>query len=580
MNSKQQYPGARELQRIEDCWKAMNDAADPLVTETWPREKGLTALEAMDRWAPAERDQLEMKLTLIRRFGVVPVVAVVGLINSGKSSLVASFLSPDSRSRVLRGMTGNEGSQRFTLWIPAAWRNDEGFYERLLELLGRLFGEAPEALADSAEEAREQQNNLEALGRPLLAVDSNLEKHGIALLDCPDIQRGKEDRVGNETRLGMVSRAAELCAAVLVLSSRNQIEIRDLHEIMDRMPDAQRIYAINLIREEPAHEVVSEVRQVLKLTDETPVYGAYDFLIPTYAEYSPLWDENLMRDRDERLLASSPCFFELMSDSGANLPSSVEANRSLQSLAQRVTPEAMQQKRLRELQVDFFSVFREALKKVETEVAALGAERERAEDRLLEECRELIQEDGESLRITINPDMVSSIEESLNRTAPTHYRIMLIPSRMFFQAVQKAVEAGRRGLAGVAGEKLKEKKEALEKKWKFGGSGAVKEVGTRELDRMLSLWSGAAGAYKPPELWQSASQSILERFREEDRTNLSDQEWDEITGPLWSEIPFKARLKIFSSAFLLLGSLLLAFFDGAITFTAIHIGDLLGGLGL
>jgi hypothetical protein len=125
----------------------------------------------------------------VRGFLVVPIVAVAGLINSGKSSLVAAFLSPQSRTRVLRGISSREGTQRFTLWAPASWKQDAAFRNQLEQMFTRVFRHAPEPLAETAETAHAQQRENESLDVPLLAFDTALDLHGIALLDCPDVQR-------------------------------------------------------------------------------------------------------------------------------------------------------------------------------------------------------------------------------------------------------------------------------------------------------------------------------------------------------------------------------------------------------
>jgi hypothetical protein len=57
---------------------------------------------------------------------VCPILAVVGMLNAGKSSLVATFLSGKSEGdqRVLIGSGNTEGTHRFVLWLPESWRSN------------------------------------------------------------------------------------------------------------------------------------------------------------------------------------------------------------------------------------------------------------------------------------------------------------------------------------------------------------------------------------------------------------------------------------------------------------------------
>jgi GTP1/Obg family GTP-binding protein len=47
-----------------------------------------------------------------------PVIAIAGMLNSGKTSLVSTFLSPQGRTRTLRGVGNAQGTHRFVLWLP------------------------------------------------------------------------------------------------------------------------------------------------------------------------------------------------------------------------------------------------------------------------------------------------------------------------------------------------------------------------------------------------------------------------------------------------------------------------------
>ena len=568
---------APELQVVEMCWSDLSRL--DLVRQTWPREAAISGMESLHRWAPAIHESLHLKHTLIERFGVIPIVAVVGLLNSGKSSLTASLLSEGNRKRVLRGIGNRQGSQRFTLWIPHRWREEEAFYAKLIELLACVFGAEPETLSDDDDEAKAQQNDVRALASPLIGMDSALSEHRLAIFDCPDIQRAQQPD-HNRTRLDLVGRVAGICASVIVVFTRNQIGIRDLQEILARMPDARRLYAVNMIRNEPASQVREEAAAILNLSREEAVYGAYDFLTSQYETHTPSWDPNRDRDSDARMAASQPCFFEIDADGAENRPQSIDAGRSLLAVAAKLSPDALQGRRLQELAHEFFKTLQVGLDALETLIAKRQTNMQDASRRLLDECQHLINCDGHPC-ITMSPAIVSSVDQSLARTASVSYRWLLLPSRKFIHTCIKLVERGR-VLAPLIGLELRAKNAELDRKWqtKTDPKIAAGMVSVDDLARMLSLWSGATGDYRAPETWQDQAETILTRFAAEDKTNLTDDEWDELTTKLWKQIPAKARRRLVISASLMLGGVMLAFVDGGVSLVTFQAMDLLGGLGV
>lgn len=152
-----------------------------------------------------------------------PIVAVLGLLNAGKSSLVSTFLDDrepiatsvrgndtsaiptSSRDRVLIGSSNAEGTHRFVLWVPQSWKRDPDIWQFVQSQLNQIFGCPAELLADDPVRASEQYNDTtprrlsDADGRvveratieiPLIATDPKLDHWGIALMDCPDVQTG------------------------------------------------------------------------------------------------------------------------------------------------------------------------------------------------------------------------------------------------------------------------------------------------------------------------------------------------------------------------------------------------------
>ncbi len=140
-----------------------------------------------------------------------PILAITGLLNAGKSSLLSSFLSPANRSRVLRGLANNAGTHRFVLWLPQVWRQEPEMLNTLISFLASVCGHPPEELSDDPDTAALQYNGrvlsnallvpsgglgashsttVDPLQVPLIAYDSGLDRLRVGLADCPDIQTG------------------------------------------------------------------------------------------------------------------------------------------------------------------------------------------------------------------------------------------------------------------------------------------------------------------------------------------------------------------------------------------------------
>lgn len=169
----------------------------------------------------------------------MPVVGVCGMMNTGKSSLVAHLLSPQGQSRVLIGIRSEDGTHRFVFWVPASWSTDNQKRKALERMLENAFGEPPEELSQDPEKAFAQynarDNQMRQLGIPLLAFDPALDEHGLVLLDCPDIQRqhgNTPTQKSSSMRKQMLEKAGELCSAFFIVSSNEQLEDSKIREVL------------------------------------------------------------------------------------------------------------------------------------------------------------------------------------------------------------------------------------------------------------------------------------------------------------------------------------------------------------
>lgn len=273
----------------------------PVLQRQWPAKETLAALPALQSCDHDCAQRLERRFEFVHSFSILPIVAVAGLKNAGKSSLVSAFVSPANRDRIPRGLKSDFGTHRFTLWLPQSWEANTDRLAQIKTTLAEVFGHAAEALSDSAEDAIRQQTRRDTIEKPLLAFDPALEEQGIALLDCPDIDSASGDTPENNARLRMLTRAGEVCAGVIIVIERAKIEVDLLSVIAQHLPAAAQVYAINGLRNEPPHEVLEDLERRL---GHRPQYCfmAFDYAVEGYRERTPRIDPNLASDPAAKLV--------------------------------------------------------------------------------------------------------------------------------------------------------------------------------------------------------------------------------------------------------------------------------------
>ena len=323
------------LQNMSADWDALGEllsqsGADRGVVQLYPeadRTLSLIAAAASADVATSPNEhahgcQLSERLAALvaqshtmAQIGNCPVVGITGLLNSGKSSLLAAYLSPEGRRRVLRGTANNQGTHRFVLWLPDAWWQQPELLGVLRNYLAQLFGYPPEELSDRPQQAFAQYNgevfsdslrsninagagtSLDALRIPLIAHDPALDSLGLALLDCPDIQTAfainpnlnagelvqSDDALETQQRRRQqLARVGRLCSAFVIVSKLSSLHDETLLAILDTlkdtMPGVRRILAVNKVKARYAPTVVDEqARQLVARFQIADVYMAYDF---------------------------------------------------------------------------------------------------------------------------------------------------------------------------------------------------------------------------------------------------------------------------------------------------------------
>ncbi|MFZ2960978.1 MAG: hypothetical protein WA705_29210 [Candidatus Ozemobacteraceae bacterium] len=507
----------------------------PLVEQTWPTKRAQSFMEWREESDPEGTLKLREEIEFVRQFAILPIVAVAGLINSGKSSLVAAFLSPAGRERVLRGEDRRHGTQRFTLWYPAAWSKNAALLGQLEGMLERVFGHAPEPLGLAPTEAHGQQRAIDLLDVPLLAFDEALDRRGIALFDCPDIQRAQPgEEAGANARLQFLSAAGEVCAGVILVSPRNGIEVRELQNIADRLPAATRIYAVNFLRRETPDEFLRDAPHIRNHGDAC--YVAYDFEVEANRDFAPAIDPNFQAGADPNPQRRVPFFFEALPEQEQNSRTTVTTDRSLTEIGPRLSPEALRQHRQSELTSTLRKTLAVTLGSMNDTVTKRRRELIKAVEHLFDHCYRLMHVDGQQ-RIKMDPEIVLSLAQSTRRTAPLDIKAALFLNHGIVTLIEKLGGVVSPGVQVVL-EKLIPA-ERLRKVNEFLHHQSKEEsfITSEKLQTVLSLWSAGVASPKDKAFWRDDAIAIMERLRVEERTNMSPEEWDEITREAWKSAP-------------------------------------------
>ncbi len=500
----------------------------PVLEQTWPDAEALSALEALRRLEGPHAERLERDAEFVRHFARLPIFAVAGLKNAGKSTLISTFLTPENRKRIPRGLQIKLGTQRFTLWLPARWEREAGLLQRLKSRLAGVFGHATEALAADPEEAIRQQTKSDGIDRPLLAFDKGLDDPGIALVDCPDIETVLGETPEANARLRMLALTRDFCAGAIVVLPRDRLAVNTVKTILPYLPQATQIFAINSVGNELPNKVASELTSLLGYRPQF-IYTAFEFEKEGFASRTPHCDPSRERSIADRI----PFFFEVDPAAENYLPEAVVAECSILLLAERLPPETLCQQSQQETLVDFAKKCTDALDRLEGATNSAHNEIESAAGDLFKTMRGLRSKDGE-MNLKTDPEILDRMRESINRKAPG----WLWP---FIKANQALAEALRWGGVGLwrLGQGLL---------WLFGKSPEAETASIRQnlsnhemsvdvVTEALASWATRQGWMGNGARWQADAEEILRRFNNEERTNLSALEWDELSQEFWDKAP-------------------------------------------
>ncbi|MDA8743233.1 hypothetical protein N9N28_01255 [Rubripirellula amarantea] len=507
-----------------------------------------------------------------------PTVAVAGMLNSGKTSLVATFLSEQGRARTLRGSSNREGTHRFVLWLPSQWESDAELWGLLMQRIGDSIGVTPEMLSLDPAVAHQQYNNhdgnAELLSVPLVATDDRLNQIGLGLLDCPDIVSDEAFGLGSpQDRRAVLSRAATLCSAFLVVTSAESSRDAALGDLLriasDLMPGIPRMLAVNKIRPRQTPDQVFETFDPLARTHgiET-IYAAYDFEIPSSRPFIPAPDDVVARALDPES-DSLPVFFSLRAATEENPPAAIESSRMLQAMPARLDRGVLFETFRYSLEENLYRVvWEDAYRELEKDAARSEKQTFEGQRCLLNAALDFFAHRGlgseiTELRLHQSERIIRQLTESFAITAPWYARWgvrLNAKMRNFFGGAGNLLRSlTPTAIAERTAGDIKDKF----KRGEYGGLLTPQKL-TLAIDRhggatKLPHWpdlSSPSVTAESKEMWNDAAEAAILRFERDDFTSLDPRRLDEAVRQMWEEVPRGKKLLVGLTP---LGALLAAF---------------------
>lgn len=529
-----------------------------------------------------------------------PTVAIAGMLNSGKTSLVATFLSESGRARTLRGANNDQGTHRFVLWLPSAWQSDAELWGLLMSRIGDALGQPPEMLAEDPAEAHQQYNNRDgnevSLAVPLVATDPKLDEYGIGLLDCPDIVSDEAFGLGSpQVRRELLGKAATLCSAFLVVSSAESSRDGTLGDLVriasDLMPGIPRMLAVNKIRAQlTPDQVLDTFGPLADANGIETTYAAYDYEVPSSHPYIPGPSDSrtvTMEDNDPL-----PVFYSLSKDPDQNPPAAISQDRFLISLPSKLDRGQLFEKFRVALQTSLHNaIWNQSYPLIETNADDAQRVTAKAQSVLLDAVLEFFAHrapGGEvaELRLHQTERIIRQLSESFAVTAPWYARWgvrLNARVRRIFGGASDLI--GRLTPSAVAQRTAGEIKDRF-RRGEYGGLMTPERL-TAAIDRhggdvALEHWRDHPISEEPG-LWNEAAEAAILRFERGDFTTLDPRRLDEAVAQMWAEIPTHKKLAagITPLAALLatLGAAFLIPLDFGATFT-VSIPELFAAAGL
>jgi hypothetical protein len=442
-------------------------ATGKVLETVWPddTENGcLNLKEALEKLEQKnDTDSWDRQITICRessKLAKIPIVAVLGELNGGKSSAVASLLDKKDQDFVLIGGEDEKGTHRFVYWLPASWEKGDAWDEFVTLAKTAHKNEIPERLDQKDPiKAAKQQNagwkNPEKIKIPLVGFSKKLDELKLGLLDCPDFQTG--ERKERDARLDMVKDAAEVSSAFLVVwkgSFRQGI----LSDLLDKLRQLSMSVPLKLLKNalENDHEKFREDETVSELSEkyglkDNDVYAAYNFRIDKMLSKAPFLEEAHSKDE-------LPHFFSLHRDSSKNEKEEILKSRLLRNIGLSLEIGTAQKKRINELKDRLDSNFHDHMGNLKEVVDAQWKNMKGARKHLVSFCRnDVFRLNDEIKKIVPTPKMTETWNKCLRKEAPFPFKVLdslKVPYKWIAKKVNWRKEEGEREKVDVNMEKI------------------------------------------------------------------------------------------------------------------------------
>lgn len=513
-----------------------------------------------------------------------PIVAVLGLLNAGKSSLVSTYLSETNRRRILVGAGNEQGTHRFVLWLPDSWRNNPALWDSIQERLLSIFGCASELLSADPVLATAQYNDtkprrltdqdgrerlLETIEIPLVATDSQLDRWGVALMDCPDVQTGflpnrslhspgntalfhEQSQSIADARLNVLASASPLCSAFVVVLPANamhdQTVSRLLRLLSEKMPRVKQFLAVNRVpRRYEANEISTELLSLYGLHSISRHYMAYSYDGPQQRDRLPAPPEGFLAAEEGEL----PLFFRIDEQLVSQPPAKIPKESWLLNIGSQLDKRGLFEDVLESTTSKLRNQINDTIQRSQAYVRQLKARTKLLQDSVANACLDFSTDATASgaskIRLQVSRQIIKQVSVSLERTAPW----WAMPGRW----TARLAETSKASIASATDwiqipQWFSGKTEAIGRwirtSWTSGKSGKIVTADVlikhlQEHDRQGILQLDSAESLGTAQV-RSACQRAIGRFQKESLIQLDDQQLDEFTAKMWSEMPMGRRL--------------------------------------
>ncbi len=518
---------------------------------------------------------------ILLRSSPCPILAIAGLLNAGKTSLVAGFLSKKGRERLLIGESNSQGTHRFIIWLPQVWRSNPDLWANIREQLETIFENKPEYLSDDPRLAAKQYNAIDserpiaiALATPLIATDEALDQWNVGIMDCPDIQTGiapggSRVSAGNawtanetvfqmaDTRERILGQALRIASAFVVVASANSLQDEYVDRLLESaskaMPGLKKILAVNRVpRRYSVQEIAQEVRHGYASHDCWRYYMAYHFDGPIARERLPDINEDVFKSTSEPAKETLPIFVRIDHSKAVQPPAAVPRSDFLNYLGSQLEPSQLSRDIIRVTLKNLRRHCDNAIEQIGGYLALEDKRHYRLQRVLAEACLSLsyaARDSGTSATgeppLQVSREIIKQVAVSLERTAPWWAK----PGRKMTGWIESARNAAGGVTQWVAlpswmSDRLKASTDWVRSRWRKGEGGKV--ISSQAFFESVAIHDHN-GDLIVDEIDDRATflprlNAIMDRFQAESRTRLDENQLDAYTREMWNRMSWKQRM--------------------------------------